>query len=93
MKLRVKLALVSLVIIGLAALAAAQGAATGDVHVSVKDPTGKAVVNATVLAVDQAKGTARTAPGDSNGEYRLIALTPGQYTVSISPPEQPITTS
>src|SRR3954451_12420534 len=86
MKLTLKLLCVSFLIVCLTALALAQGAATGDVHVSVKDPTGKAVTNATVVAIDQAKGAARTAPGDSNGEYRLIALPPGQYTVTVSAP-------
>jgi hypothetical protein len=86
MKLTLKLLCVSFLIVWLTTLAAAQGAATGDVHVSVKDPTGKAVTNATVVATDQAKGAARTAPGDSNGEYRLIALPPGQYTVTVSAP-------
>ena len=86
MKLMLKLLLLSLAIVCLAALAFAQGAATGDLHVTVKDPSGKMVTNATVVAVDQARGTARTAPAGSNGDYRLIALTPGQYTVTVSAP-------
>jgi Carboxypeptidase regulatory-like domain/TonB dependent receptor-like, beta-barrel len=86
MKLMLKLLLLSFVIVCLTALAFAQGAASGDLHVTVKDPSGKVVTNATVIAIDQARGTARTAPGNSSGDYRLIALTPGQYTVTVSAP-------
>ena len=37
------------------------GVATGDLHVSVKDPSGNAVVNATVTVRDLAKGLERVA--------------------------------
>jgi hypothetical protein len=86
MKLMLKLLFATFVTVCLTTFALAQGAATGDLRVSVKDPTGKVVTNATVVAVDQAKGTARTAPADSNGEYRLIGLAPGQYTITVSAP-------
>ena len=86
MKLMLKPLLVSLVTVWLTALAFAQGAASGDLHVTVKDPSSKVVTNATVVAIDQARGTARTAPATSSGDYRLIALTPGQYTVTVSAP-------
>ena len=51
-------------------VAFAQGAATGDLHVSVKDPKGSAVTNATVIVRDVAKGLERAGSSDGQGGYR-----------------------
>ncbi|MCU1303786.1 MAG: hypothetical protein JWQ87_4070 [Candidatus Sulfotelmatobacter sp.] len=59
------------------------GASTGDLHVSVKDPKGNAVANATVMVVDVAKGLERTATGDGEGGYSARLLPPGTYTVTV----------
>ena len=49
----------------LSAIAFGQGGvATGDLHVSVKDPSGNLVTTATVIAHDFAKGLERMATGD-----------------------------
>ncbi|MGA2425546.1 MAG: carboxypeptidase-like regulatory domain-containing protein, partial [Terriglobales bacterium] len=47
----------------------AQGAATGDLHITVKDPKGSVVTNATVIVRDAAKGLERTGTGDGQGGY------------------------
>jgi len=68
----------------LAALAFGQGgAATGDLHVTVKDPSGNVVTNATVTARDDAKGLERTATGDGQGGYSVRQLPPGSYSVTV----------
>jgi hypothetical protein len=64
----------------------AQGAATGDLHVSVKDPKGNAVINATVAARDVAKGLERAASGDGQGGYTVRQLAPGTYSVIVDAP-------
>jgi carboxypeptidase family protein/TonB-dependent receptor-like protein len=69
-----------------AAFGLAQSVATGDLHVSVKDPSGKLVTDAKVIASDSAKGLERTAAGNAQGEYRVLALPPGTYRVSVEAP-------
>lgn len=64
----------------------AQGVATGDLHVAVKDPRGAAVNNATVTARDQARAFERSTNSNVDGEYRLLALPPGTYTVRVEAP-------
>jgi len=59
------------------------GVATGDLHVTVKDPAGNLVTNATVTAKDLAKGLVRTANGDGEGGYSVRLLPPGTYSVTI----------
>ncbi|HYW38003.1 MAG TPA: TonB-dependent receptor [Terriglobales bacterium] len=61
----------------------AQGAATGDVHVSVKDPKGNAVTNATVTVRDAAKGLERAGSSDGQGGYSVRQLAPGTYSVTV----------
>ena len=71
-------------ILALSALAFGQGGvATGDLHVTVKDPKGNLVVNATVMVSDIAKGLARTATGDGEGGYSVRLLPPGNYSVTV----------
>jgi hypothetical protein len=64
----------------------AQGAATGDLRVSVKDPKGDAVTNATVTVRDAAKGVERAGSGDGQGGYSVRQLAPGIYSVSVDAP-------
>jgi len=59
------------------------GVATGDLHVTVKDPVGNLVTNATVSAKDLAKGLVRSATGDGEGGYSIRLLPPGTYSVTI----------
>jgi hypothetical protein len=64
----------------------AQGAATGDLHVSVKDPKGGAVTNATVTVRDVGKGLERAGSSDGQGGYSVRQLAPGTYSVIVDAP-------
>ncbi len=70
----------------LTAISQAQNAATSELHVTVKDPKGAVVTNATVAARDEGKAFERSTSANSDGEYHLIALPPGTYTVSVQAP-------
>ena len=83
----VKTISMSFFVLLLSAVAFAQGgSATGDLHVSVKDPKGNGVTNATVTVQDVAKGLERTATGDGQGGYNAQLLPPGNYTVTVVTP-------
>jgi len=77
--------LVSLIVIMLAlsTFGLAQGATTGDLHLTVKDPSGNLVTDATVTARDQAKGVERSVTGNGQGEYRVVLLPPAIYQVTV----------
>jgi hypothetical protein len=62
------------------------GAATGDLHVTVKDPKGSGVTNATVTVQDVAKGVVRMATGDGEGGYSAHLLPPATYLVTVDAP-------
>jgi Carboxypeptidase regulatory-like domain len=64
----------------------AQGAATGDLHVTVKDAKGNAVTNATVTAREVAKGLERAGSGDGQGGYSVRQVAPGTYSVAVEAP-------
>ena len=82
-----KVSCCSLLIVCLSSLAFAQGgAATGDLHITVKDPKGSLVTNATVTVSDVAKGVERTATGDGQGGYSVRQLPPATYTVAVEAP-------
>src|SRR5271163_30604 len=66
--------------------AVAQGAATGDLHVSVKDPKGSVVTNATVTVSDVAKGLERAGSSDGEGGYSVRQMAPGNYSVTVVAP-------
>ncbi|MBZ5648296.1 MAG: TonB-dependent receptor [Acidobacteriia bacterium] len=56
---------------------------TADLHVSVKDPKGAAVTNATVTVRDPGRNIERTSKQGDNGEYPFVLLPPGTYTVTV----------
>ncbi|HKS73904.1 MAG TPA: TonB-dependent receptor [Terriglobales bacterium] len=64
----------------------AQGSASGDLHVSVKDQKGSAIANATVTVQEQEKATQRSTSNNATGEYSLLALPPGKYKVTVEAP-------
>ena len=72
-----KLVSVAFVIVMLAALGFAQGAATGDLHITVRDPKGGVVTNATVTARDETKGLERATSENSDGQYQHPAAASG----------------
>jgi Carboxypeptidase regulatory-like domain/TonB dependent receptor len=53
-----------------------------DLAGKVVDPNGASVPGATVIAKNQATGISRTVTTDSEGEYQIIALPPGNYEVT-----------
>jgi hypothetical protein len=63
-----------------------QGAATGDLDVSVKDSKGNTVTNATVVVRDVAKGLERAGSDDGQGGYSVRQLPPGNYSVIVDAP-------
>src|SRR5437868_3229118 len=64
----------------------AQGAATGDLHVTVRDSKGGLVTNANVSARDESKALERATSENSDGQYRILLLPPGNYTVMVAAP-------
>ncbi len=78
-----KLVSVASSILLLTVLGFSQGAATGDLHVIVKDPKGNLVTNATVIVRDQAQAFERTLTGSSDGEYRIVSLPPASYAITV----------
>jgi hypothetical protein len=63
-----------------------QGVASGDLHITVRDPKGSVVIGAAVSIRDEAKGTEHPANGNSAGEYSVLALPPASYSVTVSAP-------
>ena len=86
MKPAVRLFLCSVIFLFVSQSAFAQGASTGDLRVSVKDPKGSAVANATVTARDVAKGLERAGSSDGQGGYSVRQLAPGTYSVTVDAP-------
>ncbi|HZR30881.1 MAG TPA: carboxypeptidase regulatory-like domain-containing protein [Terriglobales bacterium] len=86
MKNLVKLVCVTSVLAVLAISAAAQSAATAELHILVKDQNGALVNNATVSALNQAQSFTRRSGSSSNGEYQFAFLPPGQYTITVEAP-------
>lgn len=59
---------------------------TGGISGTVTDSSGAIVPHAEVTATETATNFTRTTQSESNGGYRLLALPPGQYTVTASAP-------
>ncbi len=78
-----KLVSLTLLMLALTTFSFAQSAATGDLRVTVKDPKGSLLTNATVTARDLAKGLERSGTVNGEGEYRISLLPPGTYQVTI----------
>ena len=81
-----KLVTVAVQLVLLATLGFAQGVATGDLHVTVRDPKGGVVTNAAVTARDESKGLERATSENTDGQYRILLLPPGTYTVTVTAP-------
>src|SRR5262245_14805059 len=62
----------------------AQSAGTGTVAGTVTDPSGRAVVGATVTMSDITTNTARTATTNETGRYIFANVEPGTYNVTIN---------
>ncbi|HKU23826.1 MAG TPA: TonB-dependent receptor [Candidatus Sulfotelmatobacter sp.] len=64
----------------------AQGTDLGTIRGSVTDSSGAVIANAKVLIVDLSTSTARETATNSQGEYQVFGLRPGNYKVTISAP-------
>ncbi len=61
----------------------AQASASAELHVTVKDPKGAVVTNATVTARDEARSIVRTTRASNEGQYQFLLLPPGNYAVTV----------
>jgi hypothetical protein len=61
----------------------AQGSATGDLHVTIKDAKASLVTNARVTVRNSAKGFERSTSVNTDGEYSILAIPPGIYEVTV----------
>src|SRR5262245_60838842 len=77
-----KLSLACLLVTG---MAFAQGVGTsGEIKGTVTDPSGATISSGTVTATDVDKGIKHTVTTDSDGSYRLAALQPAVYSLTVS---------
>src|SRR5207244_5849899 len=67
----------------LSAGAFAQSIASAQLSGTVKDPKGAVVTGAAVTARDSAKNFERSTVSDANGDYQLLQLPPGAYTITV----------
>lgn len=58
-------------------------ATSGNIEGRVLDPAGAAVPNASVTATNQGTGLQKSATSDGEGNYRIILLPPGAYTIRV----------
>jgi hypothetical protein len=64
----------------------AQSNVSGDIAGTVTDPTGKAVVGATVTVKNPTTDATKVVTTSANGSYRVSLLTPGNYSVTVTAP-------
>ncbi|MEP6945089.1 MAG: TonB-dependent receptor [Acidobacteriota bacterium] len=62
----------------------AQSTVTGGINGKVTDPQGAVVPNAKVTATNRGTNSTVTVQTNSDGEYRLLNLQPGKYSVEVS---------
>lgn len=80
-----RLPLVALLLVALSAVAAfAQSTTAGAVGVTVSDPQGAVVPNATVTVRNMGTNKEETATTDGEGRARIVNLPPGNYNVAIN---------
>jgi hypothetical protein len=56
---------------------------TGNIQGTVQDPSGGAVANATLDAVNLATQVSATTTSDASGNYRFLSLAPGSYKLTV----------
>ncbi len=70
--------------LALATLPCAGQATTGQITGQVTDPTGAVVPAATITVTDEEKGVSFTGRSDGTGNYTIVSLPPGIYSVAAS---------
>src|SRR5215475_11454552 len=73
-----------LILVGCPHLLLGQGTDLGTIRGSVTDSSGALIANARVVILDLSTGTTRETVTNSQGEYQVFGLRPGNYKVSIS---------
>ena len=86
MKMAYRFASLMCVLMLLVWSAPAQDVSTAQLHGLVRDPKGALVTGAKVTVRDEQRGQDRTATTDANGEYQILRLAPGPYTVTVEAP-------
>ena len=81
-----KVWLVGIAIVLIGGSAAAQSAATAELHVTAKDPKGLVVKNATVTVRNEERNFERESNVNTDGEYQFLAVPPGRYTITVQAP-------
>ncbi|HTA43429.1 MAG TPA: TonB-dependent receptor [Bryobacteraceae bacterium] len=76
--------LVFVAALAFAAKSPAQTLSTGELTVTVTDPSGGAITTATTALTSQATGQQISMPSSSTGEFRFSLLPPGAYTLKVS---------
>ncbi|ADV84539.1 TonB-dependent receptor [Terriglobus saanensis] len=74
----------SLLLIGTMSMSVLAQETTGAIQGTITDPAGAAVPNASVVASSPQLGTPASATTDSHGFYRLNALPPGTYVITVT---------
>src|SRR5580698_6584162 len=64
----------------------AQNISTAQLNGAIHDPSGAVVSGAVVTVEDVSKGFSRSTTSDSQGNYQLVLLPPGTYTVTVTSP-------
>jgi len=86
MRMAYRFATLMCVLMLLAWSALAQDVSTAQLHGLVRDPNGALVSGAKVTVRDEQRGLERTTTTDQNGEYQILRLAPGPYTVTVEAP-------
>ena len=73
----------SIIFLSLSLVANAQNIATANLHGIVQDPNGAVIPNAKVTARLAAQNLERTTQTNGDGEYVLLNLPPGSYTIQV----------
>src|ERR1700757_4308368 len=71
------------VLLASAAIAFGQGSSTS-LQGTITDPSGSAIAGANILLVNDGSKIERTTNTDPRGEYRLLALPPGTYRLTVN---------
>jgi hypothetical protein len=64
----------------------AQNISTAQLNGTVRDPQGAVVAGATITVEDASKGFSRSTVSDGQGNYQVLLLPPGTYTVTATSP-------
>ncbi|MGC1580384.1 MAG: carboxypeptidase-like regulatory domain-containing protein, partial [Candidatus Acidiferrales bacterium] len=77
-------AIVVVALLAVSALPAFGQIDRGAIAGRVQDPSGAVIAKATVTITNKATGVVSTTPVDSAGEYQVLTLIPGTYSVEAS---------